>query len=66
MEGLGLPMSKTHTVIHKYGNIGGGSVVGVIDELSRSKKLKKGDIIVNVAFGAGLAWGANVIRWSKN
>jgi len=64
MRSLGLPMDKTYTTIHKYGNIGGGSIVTVLHESRKKGILKKGDVIVNVAFGSGLAWGANVMRWA--
>lgn len=63
MRSLGLPMSKTYTNIHKYGNIGGGSVTLALKEAVEKRLIKKGDIVVTVAYGAGLTWGANVIRW---
>ena len=65
MKMLGLPMSRTITNIDRHGNIGGGSVITVIDEAKRKGKMKSGDIIVTVAFGSGLAWGANVMRWCE-
>ena len=60
---LGLPMSKTYTNIHKYGNIGGGSVTVALEEAVKKGLVKRGDLVVTVAYGAGLAWGANVMRW---
>jgi 3-oxoacyl-[acyl-carrier-protein] synthase III len=28
-------------------------------------RIRKGDIVVTVGYGGGLAWGANAIRWGK-
>lgn len=49
--------------IDRYGNTGAASIPLALAELKAAGKLKKGDVIVLVAFGAGLTWGANVIRW---
>jgi hypothetical protein len=35
----------------------------IIDELNRNGKLKKGDVVLLTAFGGGLTWGAELIRW---
>lgn len=51
--------------IHKYGNTSTASIPLAMDELWRSGKIDKGSTLLTVGFGAGLSWGANVIRWSK-
>jgi 3-oxoacyl-[acyl-carrier-protein] synthase-3 len=48
--------------IDKYGNTSAASIPIALDECRRSGKLKVGDIILLVAFGGGLTWGANVIQ----
>jgi 3-oxoacyl-[acyl-carrier-protein] synthase-3 len=48
--------------IDKYGNTSAASIPIALDECRRSGKLKIGDIILLVAFGGGLTWGANVIQ----
>jgi 3-oxoacyl-[acyl-carrier-protein] synthase-3 len=63
MNKLNLPLSKTYINVQKYGNIGGGSVNVALDEAQRKGLIKKGDIVMCVAFGAGLAWGANIMKW---
>ena len=63
MKDLGLGMEKTYTNVDKYGNIGGGSVSVAMTEAVKKNKIKPGNIVVTVAFGAGLAWGANIMRW---
>jgi len=59
---LGLPMSKTHMVLEQYGNIGGGSAMLSYAEAKRLGKVKPGDIVAFVGFGAGLAWGAHIVE----
>jgi 3-oxoacyl-[acyl-carrier-protein] synthase-3 len=48
--------------IDKYGNTSAASIPIALDECRRLGKLQPGDIILLVAFGGGLTWGANVIQ----
>ena len=60
---LGLSRDKIFMNINKYGNTSSASIAIALCEAIESKRIKKGDIIVLDAFGAGLAWGACVIKW---
>lgn len=60
---LNLPDEKVFINIGQYGNTSAASVPIAFDECVRSGKIKRGDIIILVAFGAGLTWGANVIEF---
>ncbi|UCC22097.1 MAG: ketoacyl-ACP synthase III [Planctomycetota bacterium] len=60
---LKLPNEKVFLNIAEYGNTSAASVPIAFDECARSGKIKRGDIIIFVAFGAGLTWGANVIEF---
>jgi 3-oxoacyl-[acyl-carrier-protein] synthase-3 len=60
---LKLPPEKVFVNIHKYGNMSVATVPVGLDELYQEGKLKKGDIIVMDAFGAGFTWAALVYRW---
>lgn len=62
-ERLGLPPERAFLNLHKYGNTSGAAVAIALDEAVRSGAVKKGDNILLVAFGAGFAWAASVIRW---
>ena len=62
-EKLNIPMEKVYVNIQKYGNTSAGSIPVALDEANRSGRIKRGDIIVMVAFGAGLTWGSVAIRW---
>jgi 3-oxoacyl-[acyl-carrier-protein] synthase-3 len=48
--------------IDKYGNTSAASIPIALDDCRKQGKLKSGDIILLVAFGGGLTWGANVIQ----
>lgn len=60
---LKIPMEKVPVNIERYGNTSAGSVPILLDELNRDGKLKDGDLLVMAGFGAGLTWGAALIRW---
>jgi len=60
---LGLPMEKVITNLSKYGNTSAGSIPLALDEAVRSGKVKKGDVIACAGFGAGLSWGAAILKW---
>jgi 3-oxoacyl-[acyl-carrier-protein] synthase-3 len=58
-----LPREKVYSNIHKYGNTSVATIPSCLDELREAGKLKKGDILVLDAFGAGFTWAAVVYRW---
>jgi 3-oxoacyl-[acyl-carrier-protein] synthase-3 len=60
---LNLPDEKVFINITEYGNTSAASVPIAFDECVRKGKIKRGDIVILVAFGAGLTWGANVIEF---
>jgi len=60
---LELPDGKMFLNIAEYGNTGAASVPIAFDECVKKGKIKRGDIVIFVAFGAGLTWGANVIEF---
>jgi 3-oxoacyl-[acyl-carrier-protein] synthase-3 len=48
--------------LSSYGNTAGASVLIALDEAIATGVIKKSDLVVTVAFGGGLSWGANLIR----
>jgi 3-oxoacyl-[acyl-carrier-protein] synthase-3 len=60
---LELPDEKVFININEYGNTSAASVPIAFDDCVRKEKIKRGDIVILVAFGAGLTWGANVIEF---
>ncbi|MFA5553204.1 MAG: beta-ketoacyl-ACP synthase III [Phycisphaerae bacterium] len=59
---LGLPEDKYFVNIQEYGNTSAASLPIAFDDCRKQGKIKKGDIVILVAFGAGLTWGANIIQ----
>ena len=64
MDTLDEPMEKAHTVMHKWGYTGSACLPMALDDARRAGKLKKGDLVMLTASGAGLAMGAVALRWS--
>ena len=62
-ERLGCTPEQLFVNLHKYGNTSAASVAIALDEAVFSGKIKRGDLILLVVFGAGLTWGAAVIEW---
>lgn len=58
-----LPLEKFIINLNKYGNTSAASIPIALDEALRSQKIKKGDLILIVAFGAGLTWSTTLIKW---
>lgn len=60
---LGLGMDQVLVNIDRYGNMSSASIPVALDEAVEEGKLKPGDLVGLVAFGAGLTWGASVLHW---
>lgn len=60
---LGLPMEKVLVNVDRYGNTSTASIPLALEEAVHSGRIKKGDNIVMVGFGAGLSWGAIALKW---
>ncbi len=60
---LELPEEKVFSNLDRYGNTSSASVPIALDEAVQSGRLKKDDIVVFSAFGAGFTWGASVVKW---
>jgi 3-oxoacyl-[acyl-carrier-protein] synthase-3 len=61
---LELPDEKVVINIAEYGNTSAASIPMALSETVRAGMVKPGDIIVFVAFGGGLSWGAVAWRWA--
>jgi 3-oxoacyl-[acyl-carrier-protein] synthase-3 len=59
---LGIPPEKVMHNIERYGNTTAATIPLLWDEAARAGKVKKGDLILMVAFGAGMNWGATLMR----
>jgi 3-oxoacyl-[acyl-carrier-protein] synthase-3 len=60
---LGIPAERCHVNIDRFGNTSSASIPIALDEAVRAGKVERGQIVLMAAFGAGLTWGASVVRW---
>lgn len=60
---LGLPMEKVLVNVDRYGNTSTASIPLALEEAVREGRIKRGDHIAMVGFGAGLTWGAVAMKW---
>jgi 3-oxoacyl-[acyl-carrier-protein] synthase-3 len=65
-KGLGLPMEKMFVNVDRYGNTSAGSIPIALAEAVDSGRIKIGDKIVLVAFGAGLTSGGIAMEWTAD
>ena len=65
LKRLKLPQEKVCINLDRYGNTSSASVPIALHEALMEGRIKDGDIVVLVAFGAGLTWGSVVLRWGK-
>jgi 3-oxoacyl-[acyl-carrier-protein] synthase III len=61
-KALGLSNEQVFHNIHKYGNTTAATIPLLWDECARSERIKPGDLVMLVAFGAGMTWGAALLR----
>lgn len=61
-KALGLRDDQVPYNIHKYGNTTAATIPLLWDECARDGRLRPGDLVMLVAFGAGMTWGASLVR----
>ena len=62
LDKLGFGPEKAYVNIDRFGNTSAASIPIALDEVWRGGSLGQGDVIVLVAFGAGLTWANAVVR----
>lgn len=62
-ERLGLPHERMASVIARYGNTTGATLPLALDGALAEGKIKRGDLVVFTAVGAGFTAGATLMRW---
>lgn len=63
LSDLGLSADKAWFNVDKYANTVAASAFVALDEAHRAGKLEPGALVVIMAIGAGMTWGAHVLRW---
>jgi 3-oxoacyl-[acyl-carrier-protein] synthase-3 len=62
-ERLGVPLERVMINLDRYGNTSAASIPVALDEARRHGRIRKADVVLLNAFGAGFAWGAAVIQF---
>jgi 3-oxoacyl-[acyl-carrier-protein] synthase-3 len=62
-ERLGIAAEKVFMNIDRYGNTSAASIPLALDESVRAGKVRRGDILLFSAMGAGITWGTAIVRW---
>lgn len=62
-ERLGATEEQVFVNVDRFGNTSAASVGIALDEAVRDGRIRRGDLVLLVVFGAGLTWGAAVIEW---
>lgn len=66
VEKLGLSPDKVVVNLDRYGNMSSASIPVALDEAWENGRIHAGDHLLFVAFGAGLTWGATVLKWPES
>lgn len=60
---LGASPNQIFMNVDKYGNTSGASIPIALAEAAECRRIQRGDLVLVLAFGAGLTWAAAVIEW---
>jgi 3-oxoacyl-[acyl-carrier-protein] synthase III len=63
-ERLKIPQDRAVVDVESVGNTSAASIPVALDRAWRAGRVRTGDLVLLTSFGAGLAWGANLIRWT--
>lgn len=60
---LGLPMERVIVTVDEHANTSSASIPLALDVAVRDGRIKRGDLLLFEAFGAGLTWGSALVRY---
>lgn len=63
-ERLELPPERVFLNLDRYGNTSAASIPLALDEAVQAGRIRSGDLVLLVAFGAGLTWGSTLLKWT--
>lgn len=61
---LGIPAERCALDVEEVGNTSAASIPIALDRAWRAGRIEPGDLVLLTSFGGGLAWGANLVRWT--
>ena len=62
---VGINEDRVFVNVHKYGNTSAGTIPVALTEAVEEKKIQSGDHLLLASFGAGLTWGAGLVKWGE-
>lgn len=62
-ERLGIGMDRFKINLDRFGNTSAASIPIALAEACRNGRIRSGDLVLLVAFGAGLTWGSTLLKW---
>jgi 3-oxoacyl-[acyl-carrier-protein] synthase III len=62
-ERLEVPLERFFINLDRYGNTSAASIPLALDEAVEAGRVRPGQTVLMVAFGAGLTWGSSLVRW---
>jgi 3-oxoacyl-[acyl-carrier-protein] synthase III len=63
-ERLGIDRDRAVIDVESVGNTSAASIPIALDRAWQAGRIREGDLVLLASFGAGLAWGANLVRWT--
>jgi 3-oxoacyl-[acyl-carrier-protein] synthase-3 len=60
---LGIAPEKTVVTVDHHGNTSAASIPLALDEVVRSGRVRRGDVLLLEAMGGGFTWGSVILRW---
>ncbi len=64
VDRLGLDPAKAVVDVAEVGNTSAASIPIALDRAWRAGRIHQGDLVLFTSFGAGLTWGATLVRWT--
>ena len=64
VERLGIDPAKAISDVAEVGNTSAASIPVALDHAWREGRITPGDLVLFTSFGAGLTWGATLVRWT--
>jgi 3-oxoacyl-[acyl-carrier-protein] synthase III len=61
---LGFGADRVISDVERIGNTSAASILIALDEAWRDGRIRQGDLVLMTSFGAGLAWGAALVKWT--
>jgi 3-oxoacyl-[acyl-carrier-protein] synthase III len=64
VDRLGIDQAKAVVDVAEVGNTSAASIPIALDRAWRAGRIRQGDLVLFTSFGAGLTWGATLVRWT--